>query len=207
MKSFWALLLIGAGALATLQAADVSGAAEEASTITPLLVGAAAPSVTVQTPDGKNIDLADYIKEKPTILVFYRGSWCPFCMKQLSQLEKLAPELEKLGYRLTAISQDKPKTNKIAQTKHKLSFPILSDTKLEAATRYGLVFKVDSETTTRYKGYGIDLVGLYGRTKPLMAVPGVFLFNEKGSIRFQYVNPDYRIRLSHDVLLAAVKSK
>lgn len=185
-------------------AAD-SSAATTANEIHPLLVGAQAPSVTVKDASGKAINLAEYVKQEPTIVVFYRGSWCPFCMKQLTQLETYAGELKNLGYRMVAISQDSPETNGKAQKKHNLSFPIFSDGNMDAAKSFGLAFQVDSETTTRYKGYGIDLVGLYGRKAPLMAVPGVFVFGKKGNISFQYVNPDYRMRLAPEVLIAAAK--
>lgn len=205
MKSFWTLAMILGSFQGFLIAADASSVAKDANTIHPLLVGAAAPSVTVKTPEGAEIDLAAYVKETPTILVFYRGSWCPFCMKQLVELEKHAAQLKKQGYRIAAISQDTPKANKTAQAKHKLSFPILSDASLEASQKYGLVFQVDSDTVKLYKGYGIDLVGLYGRTQPLMPVPGVFVFDKAGKIQLQYVNPDYRFRLAPEVLLAAAK--
>lgn len=190
----------------TLMAADATGAAS-ATAIHPLLVGAEAPAVMVKNAEGTTINLAEYVKEEPTILIFYRGSWCPYCVKQLTQLEGHVSELQKLGYRIAAISQDTHATNGKAQTQHKLSFPILSDLSMEAAQKFGLAFQVDAETTTRYKGYGIDLVGLYGRTEPLMAVPAVFLFNKEGKISFQYVNPDYRIRLAPEVLVAAAKAQ
>ena len=65
---------------------------------------------------------------------------------------------------------------------------------------------MDAETVKLYKNYGIDLIGLYGRTEPRMPVPGIFLVGTDGKIRFSYVNPDYRIRLDADVLLAAMEA-
>lgn len=204
MLSMWTSLLLLF--LPISPAPDQIHAAADANAITPLLIGAKTPSVTVKDSAGKAVDLAEYVTEKPTVLVFYRGSWCPYCMKNLAQMEKLVPELEALGYRIAAVTQDASEINAKTQAKHKLSFSIFSDPEMAAADAFGLVFQVSPETTKLYKGYGIDLVGLYGRTSPVMAVPGVFLFNEEGKIRFQYVNPDYRIRLAPEVLMAAVKA-
>jgi len=206
MISIWTSLLCLVFSVSPDNASKIA-AADEATGIQPLLIGSATPSVTVKDPSGKDIDLAEFLMEKPTVLVFYRGSWCPYCMKNLASLQKLLPELEKQGYRLAALTQDSPEINTKTMAKHKLGFTILSDGDMAAADAFGLVFKVDPETTKRYVEYGIDLVGLYGRTEPVMAVPGVFIFNEKGKLRFQYVNPDYRIRLALEILMAAVKAE
>ena len=207
MISMWTSLLLMVLPAPSPTAPDQIKAAVDATAIRPLLIGSATPSVTVKDPAGKDVNLAEYVKEKPTVLVFYRGSWCPYCMKNLGQLQELVPELEKSGYRIAAVTQDSPETNGKTQAKHKLSFTIFSDGDMAATQAFGLVYQVGEETTKLYKGYGIDLVGLYGKSQPVMAVPGVFLFNEEGKIRFEYVNPDYRIRLAPEVLMAAVKAK
>lgn len=54
----------------------------------------------------------------------------------------------------------------------------------------------------QYKGYGINLEEAAGEAHHLLPVPAVFVITE-GIIRFQYANPDYKVRLQPDVLLAA----
>ena len=200
------LPLIMLGSAFFSQAAD-NEVAPGATTIQPLLIGAATPSVNVNGLNGETIDLAHFVKEEPTILIFFRGSWCPYCMKQLGQLQKWLPKFKEAGFRIVTVTQDSAEMNKKTQKKYNFGFPILSDSSMAAAKAYGLVFEVDQETITQYKSYNIDLVGLYGRTQPLMAVPGIFLSQNDGVIRFQYVNPDYRIRLAPEVLLAAANSQ
>ncbi len=39
----------------------------------------------------------------------------------------------------------------------------------------------------------------------LLPVPAVFLVNTDGIIQFQYVNPNYTVRLKKEVILAAAK--
>jgi hypothetical protein len=43
--------------------------------IRPLLIGAAAPSAAVLALDGTELDLADIVTQKPTVLIFFRGAW------------------------------------------------------------------------------------------------------------------------------------
>src|ERR1700749_3093626 len=57
--------------------------------IRPLLIGESIPAVVVPDAGGKSYDLNAKIIEKPTILVFYRGGWCPFCNKELAGLQAI----------------------------------------------------------------------------------------------------------------------
>lgn len=66
--------------------------------ISPLLNGENIPLVTLLDASGSSFDLNKAVAEKPTILIFYRGGWCPFCSKQLSGLQEIAPDLKKEGY-------------------------------------------------------------------------------------------------------------
>jgi hypothetical protein len=48
---------------------------DSADKIQPLLAGSLIPGIKVNTVDGKPFDLTSAIKTKPTVLIFYRGSW------------------------------------------------------------------------------------------------------------------------------------
>lgn len=43
--------------------------------IRPLLIGATVPDLTLLTKEGDPFDLNAALAEKPTVLIFYRGSW------------------------------------------------------------------------------------------------------------------------------------
>jgi len=55
--------------------ASAEESAKTPTTIQPLLIGASIPSVSLTTTDGTTVDLVEAIKDKPSILVFYRGGW------------------------------------------------------------------------------------------------------------------------------------
>ena len=88
----------------------------------------------------------------------------------------------------------------------KAEYLLLSDSKMQAAISMGLAFKLDDETVTVLKGYGIDLEDAMGEKHHLLPVPAVFLLDKQGTIQFEYVNPDYKVRVSPEVILAAAKS-
>ncbi|MDJ0835700.1 MAG: peroxiredoxin-like family protein [Acidobacteriota bacterium] len=180
--------------------------ARTATGVRPLLIGSQVPDVSLTKPDGTALDLRKAVSEKPTLLIFYRGSWCPYCQKHLGQLQEKLGDYAAGGYQVFAIAQDTPEVNAGVMKKQGLDFPVLSDKGLNAASQFGLVFEMDMETVKRYKNFGIDLIGLYGRKEPRMTVPAIFLIGTDGRIRFNYVNPDYRIRLDSDVLLAAMNA-
>ena len=69
----------------------------------------------------------------------------------------------------------------------------------------GIAFRVDRETADRYKENGLDLTERSGYDHLLLPVPSVFLVDTDGIIHFQYVNPDYKVRISGNLLLAAAK--
>lgn len=56
--------------------------------ISPLLTGENIPKVNLLNAAGQSFDLNAAVASKPTILIFYRGGWCPFCSKQLAEYRK-----------------------------------------------------------------------------------------------------------------------
>src|SRR5262245_9715985 len=86
----------------------VSGVPLKPEDISPLLVGETIPVATLPDAQNKPTDLQALIAKKPTILVFYRGGWCPYCNKQLAGLQQIEKDLTDMGYQLIAVSTDSP---------------------------------------------------------------------------------------------------
>lgn len=66
------MLLISGDVLADNNDTMVANSAEE---ICPLKIGEGVPQLTLRTIDNEEFDLNRAISQKPTILIFYRGSW------------------------------------------------------------------------------------------------------------------------------------
>jgi peroxiredoxin len=177
-----------------------------ANAIRPLLIGDAIPDIKLQTIEGNVFGLKQEIAEQPAVLIFYRGGWCPYCNVHLGQLNTLDAQLQELGYQVIAISPDNPQMLNKSKESSEFSYLLLSDSEMKAAQAFGIAFRVDNTTLEKYKGYGIDLEAASGRDHHLLPVPAVFIIGRDGRIGFTYVNPDYKVRIDPDVLLAAAKA-
>ncbi|SDO45205.1 Peroxiredoxin [Pedobacter steynii] len=163
--------------------------------ISPLLIGESIPMVSLKDVNGKGFDLNRAIASKPTILIFYRGGWCPYCTRQLSGLQELLPELETMGYQLIAVSTDSPDELSKSLDKAHLGYTLLSDADLNVSKKFGLAFKAP-------KGYSEMLVKTTGGLDQdlLLPVPSVFILDKMGKIQYEYINTDFKQRLNPELL-------
>lgn len=180
--------------------------AETPEQVRPPLVGTELPNLTVTTVEGETVDLKDELDEQPAVLVFYRGGWCMYCTMQLGQLATIEGDLQDLGYKIIAVSPDKPEELQAAAEEHDLAYTLYSDSSLAAANALGLVFRLDEETLDIYREYGIDLAEASGgANEDLLPVPAVFVIDSDATIQFHYVNPDYTARIAPELLLTAAR--
>lgn len=93
-----------------------------------LKVGEEAPDFALKDQSGKVQKLSELVKEKNVAIVFYRSaSWCPFCIKQLVELQAGLSEIEKTNTVLVGISYDSEKVLKNFASKRNVTFSLLSD--------------------------------------------------------------------------------
>ena len=178
--------------------------APSAAAAKPLAVGATAPAVTVQAADGTAFDLGAALSEKPTILIFYRGGWCPFCNRELGELAEFEPKFASLGYQIIALSTDAPGGLAPTAEKNHLAYRLLSDRAMTAASAYGIAFRVDAATQKKYAGYKIELAPVPGEPDAAwLPVPTAYIIGRDRVIRFAYSNPEFKVRVPAAELLAA----
>jgi peroxiredoxin len=200
-----ALLLGGGLSSAPANTADqVASSAKEAK---PIEVGTAAPDAGLRGLDGNDVTLHAIVAGKPTVLIFYRGSWCPYCNLHLSDLFTVEEELRSLGYQIVAISPDRPEElNKMTAADH-LNYRLFSDPQAEAMKKFGVAYQVDNTTLTNYKQkFNVDLESSSGQTHHILPVPAVFILDRGGKIVFVHADPDYKVRMKGAEVLAAAKA-
>lgn len=169
--------------------------------VSPLLIGENIPVIKVPDAMGNNFDLNSAVGQKPTILIFYRGGWCPYCNKQLSGLQEIEAELKAMGYQIVAISTDSPDNLKASVAKNKLEYTLLSDADLNVSKQFGIAYKAPT-------AYDKILPASSGgkNSDKLLPVPSIFIINKKGNIRFEYINVDFKQRINPDLLKAVAKA-
>jgi peroxiredoxin len=172
----------------------------------PLMIGQPIPDTPLTTAEGEPFSLQAAAKEQPLVLIFYRGGWCPFCNRHLAQLQEAEPQLRALGYRILAVSPDRPEKLKESMASGGMTYTLLSDSDMAAAKAFGIAFELDAPMLEKLASYNIDIEDASGRTHHLLPVPAVFLVGQDGVVDFTYANPDYKVRLAPEVLLAAAKA-
>lgn len=177
--------------------------------VTPLLNGLTIPAVNLTTADNQTVALEQLVKQKPSVLVFYRGGWCPYCNAQLAALRDIEPQLAKLGYQLIAITPDSVASisKSLADTGgQKLNYTLLSDANFAASSAFGLAYYLDDKTAAAYKGkLGSLITTEAGSEKVVLPVPAVYILNTKGEAVFNYVHINYKTRLEGELLLKAAE--
>ncbi|MDZ7765050.1 MAG: peroxiredoxin-like family protein [Melioribacteraceae bacterium] len=180
--------------------------AENANEICPVLTGQQIPDVLVTNLDDTDKNLRELVSAKPTVLIFYRGGWCPYCNSHLSELIDVEDDLTKLGYQILAVSMDKPSKLKETLDKTEINYTLLSDADAEAVKAFGLAFRVEDELNEKYLKMGIDLEASSGESHQILPVPAAFILDTDGKIHYSYVNPDYKTRINAEVLLKAAET-
>ncbi len=179
---------------------------------TPLKSGDRAPGFTVRTVDGKPYVFDPDNLENPAILISFRGGWCPYCNMHLSELRTVIPEIRESGYDVLFLSNDRPEllySSLKMETQEDidgLDYVILSDAEINAARALGTAFRVDKRLTDYMDEKGRDYQGSSIGVHNALAVPAVYVVNKSGEIVYDFVEPDYKIRLPADELLAAAKA-
>jgi peroxiredoxin len=166
-----------------------------------LNVNAKAPAFSAKNQDGRVISLKEQLKAGAVVLIFYRGEWCPYCNKQLKNLEDSLSLITAKGGTLIAITPEKPDNISKTINKTKASYSILYDDSLKIMKSYDVAFAVDPKVIERYKGYGIDFNEVNGNNGANLPVPAVYVINKKGIIVFKYFDTNYKNRASiQDIL-------
>lgn len=199
MKTFFFTFFIGL--------AFVSFGQDAMYEICPIKNAQKVPSATVYNLSGETIDLKKHIGDKPTIVVFYRGGWCPYCMRHLSALGEIKDSIDAMGFELIGVTPDDySKLDTSITRSGAMDYTLLSDKDANAMAAFGIGWKVNEELYTKYKNeYNMDLEWWSGNTTHVLPVPSVFIIKD-GIIQYQHVDPNYTKRLSPEILMAFLRA-
>ena len=82
------------------------------------------PSLTFARAGGGEIHLPGDLAGGFGVVLFHRGSWCPYCNAQLAAFARAADELAAEGVRIVSISTDDQDKSEALVKKHDLGFPV-----------------------------------------------------------------------------------
>ena len=188
--------------------ADVPIAATAAE-IQPLGVGDSAPFFAVETVDGERFDFDPRKLQRPVVLITFRGGWCPFCNMHLSELRDAVPQIRAMDVDVLFLSGDRAELLHESLSRETrddidgLDYTILSDANAQAAIALGIAFRASDRTIQRRYDRGDDIGRSSMERHGVLPVPAVFAVNRDGTITFAQANPNYKVRVAADELVAA----
>lgn len=166
-----------------------------------LKVGDKAPNFTLNNQNGESVALYTLLEKGPVILTWYRGGWCPYCNLALKELADKNQEVLALGATLVALSPELPDQTLSTSQKNELSFQVLSDLNNDVARQFDLVFKLTPEVADAYESK-FALSKHNGSQSAELPIPATYIIDERGIIRYAYLNPDYKKRADVEEVMA-----
>lgn len=185
--------------------------AESADLTQPLQAGEDAPQFVVRTVDNEPFVFDPRKLERPAVLITFRGGWCPFCNMHLSELKDVVPQISAKGVDVLFLSGDRPDllystlSRETQDDIDGLDYTILSDADAQAAVALGIAFKAAQSTLDRRVSRGQDIEDSSMTLHGVLPVPAVFAVGTDGVIAYTFADPDYKVRLPSDDLLAVVE--
>lgn len=192
MKTIYFLLLIPGFVLSQ------NVLAESSKSINPLLISETIPKSIVYSVDSMAIETPKIFKNKKTVLLFYRGGWCPYCNQHLSEISSIENKIIEMNYQIIAISPDSPSHIKKTINKEHLNYTIYSDSSGDFIKKMGIAY----EAPLLYKP--IIKNSSLGVNNSFLPVPSLYILDENQAIVFEYISPDYKNRISSELLLAVL---
>lgn len=179
--------------------------------LTALEAGRSAPSAGARFPDlqlpdhhGQYQSLQALQGNRPMIVSFVRGGWCPYCRGELEQWREQMPALAAAGGRLVVV------VGEIAGGADRIhamlggDAVVLCDIDHGAALDLGLAYHAGADLLQRYHDAGLDLTDVYGTASGILPIPATFLIDSRGLVREACVDPDFRVRADPAAMVAAL---
>lgn len=128
-----------------------------------LIQGDRLPPLKLNLIDGRTITLPDELPGRYLALLFYRGHWCPYCIRHLAGYQAKLSELQELGVTVIAASVDPLDITQKLVTEKGFTFPFA----------YGVKEK---DVTSLDAWWTMDTHGLYIQPTELLVLRGGGIF-------------------------------
>ncbi|HEY3326689.1 MAG TPA: redoxin domain-containing protein [Novimethylophilus sp.] len=158
-----------------------------------LKVGSTLPNFTVRNASGAAVTSAQ-LADKPAILIFFRGNWCPLCMAQIKELVSRYKDISALGVRVALISPQPHSNTEALAKKYGVNFDFLTDEENAAARALGIEQAHGLPMGMQMMGYDSETV-----------LPTVIITDKNGKVIWTHETDNYRIRPEPDVYLEVLR--
>ena len=121
-----------------------------------LRTGQRLPAFHAIDEQGNDLESED-LRGQPSVLLFVRGNWCPFCSRQVANLTKHYKSINDLGARLVLVTPKPLETTRRVAEFFEVEFEFWLDEKLAIARQLGIV-QAHGVPSDHQQEYGEDTV-------------------------------------------------
>jgi peroxiredoxin len=167
--------------------------------------GATLPDAGLLDPHGAPTTLDQQLGHRITVLVFYRGAWCPYCNLTLRTYQAaLVPELARRGVGLVAVSPQAPDGSLSMAEKNDLAFAVLSDPGNQLAKAAGVLTAPSDEARAAQVQLGLDLTAVNADATTAVPMPTTIIVDAERVVRWVDVHRNYTTRSEPEQILGAL---
>lgn len=176
--------------------------AQHGAGLEPLKLGTKAPSFEAKDQSGTLVKSEDLLKEGSLVLVFYRGTWCPYCQKHVDELQKGLEQLTGKGAKVVVVTPEKPEYVDKMVAKTKAAFPILHDENYVIMDAYHTKYTIKNSDKMAFKDYVVTHTKKHNQTEDaVLPVPATYIISPDGTIKFVHFETDYKQRSTLEMIL------
>jgi peroxiredoxin len=117
-------------------------------------------ALSVALPGGSALDLPDALTGHYGVVLFYRGSWCPYCNAQLRAFQRAKESLAGVDTRVVALSVDDEATTQALVDKHGLTYQVGHSADARAVSQATGAFVNDEPAYLQSTGFVLDPHGV-----------------------------------------------
>ncbi len=150
---------------------------------------------------GNPVELFDILKTNPVVLMFYRGEWCPYCNKQLSEIQDSLSFINDKGGVVLAVTPEQPFSIDKTIEKTNASFRIIHDKDLSIMKAYQVAYKMKTPLLKKYKRHGIDIKAANRENGQNLPVPATYVISQDKTILYAFFDPDFTKRATVSKIL------
>ncbi len=165
-------------------------------------VGDKAPDILGIDQNDNKIDSDKLIQKGAIVLIFYRGNWCPYCIRHLKNLQdSLYLVLEK-GASVVVVTPEAAESIDKMVDKTGATFSIIHDQGYDIMDKYEVSFTISKSTVPRYFNSVLGKTRKANQNKDdILPIPATFIIGKDKRIKYIHYDPDYRKRLSISEIL------
>lgn len=171
---------------------------KSAKDVKPIAIGKKIPNTKILTSTKGDVSTKHLFNKQQTILVIYRGGWCPFCSRQLQGIGEIKGDLLDMGYQIVAVSPDSRSSND--SERYSKNFIVGSDSSTQLIKKLGLAYQAPKKYSKvlrkASKGSNVDVI----------PAPAIFILNTEGKILFRHVSKDFKKRVSSELLYSIAEA-